>query len=100
MFVHHVYFWMAPDATDADRQQLAAGIRSLMAIETIQTAHLGVPAATNRDVIERGYTFSWLATFATAGDEAVYQSHPIHLQFVADCKHLWTKVIVFDSVDA
>ena len=98
MFVHHVFFWMAPDASAVDRAALAAGIRSLSAIETIKMHHLGVPAATDRPVIERGYTFSWLLLFETAADEAVYQSHPIHLKFIEDCRHLWTKVVVYDTI--
>lgn len=97
MFVHHVFFWMAPDATQADREQLAAGLRSLSGIETIKMHHLGVPADTDRSVIDRSYDFSWLLFFETAADEEVYQKHPVHLKFVEDCKHLWQKVVVYDA---
>ena len=100
MFIHHVYFWMPADATAADRAQLLAGIERLSTIDVVRTHHIGVPADTNRDVIERGYSFSWLAVFDSGADEAIYQTHPTHLQFVADCKHLWTRVVVYDSVDA
>lgn len=99
MFIHHVLFYMAPDASDADRAQLAAGIRSLTAIESIQTSHLGVPAATHRDVIERGYAYSWLTTFEDAAGEEIYQKHPVHLQFIEENKHLWTKVVIYDAID-
>ncbi len=100
MFIHHVYFWMAPDATDADRADLVAGLQTLTSIETIKTYHIGVPADTSREVIERTYAYSWMLMFETPADEAVYQTHPKHVQFVADCKHLWTKVVVYDAVDA
>lgn len=99
MFIHHVFFYMADSATDSDRAQLLAGIRSLATIEVIKTAHIGIPADTHREVIERGYTYSWLAIFENGADEAVYQKHPTHLRFVDDCKHLWTRVVVHDSVD-
>lgn len=99
MFVHHVYFWMNPDATDADRQKLAAGIRSLATIETIKMSHVGTPADTDRSVIDRSYDFSWLAIFDTPADEEIYQKHPVHLKFVENCRHLWQKLVVYDAID-
>jgi hypothetical protein len=99
MFVHHVFFWMNPQASDADRQQLAAGIRSLASIETIKMSHLGTPADTDRSVIDRSYAFSWLTVFDSKEDEAIYQEHPVHLTFIENCRHLWEKVVVYDSVD-
>ena len=98
MFVHHVFFYMAPDATDADRAELRKGIESLTQIETIQQWHIGLPAPTDRDVIERGYTWSWLSIFADGDAEAVYQTHPVHLDFVKNYSHLWTRVVVYDSL--
>ncbi|MCB0573680.1 MAG: Dabb family protein [Saprospiraceae bacterium] len=99
MFVHHVFFWMAPGASDADRQKLAAGIQSLAAIEQIRTSHLGMPADTHREVIDRSYDFSWLAIFDSPEDEELYQKHPIHLKFVDECWQLWQKVVVYDAID-
>lgn len=98
MFVHHVYFYMKPDASEADRVALRAGIESLTKIEAIKNWHIGTPAPTDRPVIERGYTFSWLALFENGPDQEVYQNHPVHLEFVKNCSHLWTKVVVYDSI--
>jgi len=33
-----------------------------------------------------------------AGQEA-YQIHPLHTKFVEENSHLWSKVVVYDSVD-
>ncbi len=98
MFVHHVFFWMSPDATDSDRTQLKEGIHSLTTIDVIKQWHIGTPANTDRPVIERSYSFSWLAMFDKPEQEAIYQSHPTHLKFIETCAHLWTKVIVYDAV--
>lgn len=98
MLVHHVLFYMAPDASEADKAALKAGIETLTQIADIQQWHLGVPAPTDRPVIERGYTFSWLAVFADGEAEAAYQKHPIHLEFIKNCQHLWSKVVVHDSI--
>ncbi len=98
LFVHHVYFFLKNPDSETDKAQLLDGLNKLAAVPTIKFAHIGQPAATNRAVIERGYSVSWLCLFDTATDEAVYQQHPIHLKFVADCAGLWEKVIVYDSV--
>lgn len=97
-FVHHVFFYMKPEATEADRAALKAGIMTLTKIEVVKEWHLGVPAPTDREVIDRGYAFSWLTTFENGAAEEVYQKHPIHLEFIKNNAHLWSKVIVYDSI--
>ncbi len=97
-FVHHVYFWLANPDSEADKKQLLAALDVLKKVPVIRQAHIGVPASTNRDVIERSYQVSWLLFFDSLEDEEMYQKHPVHLNFVEKNKHLWKKVTVFDSV--
>jgi hypothetical protein len=99
MFIHHVFFWLKNPANDADLQQLKQGLEQLKSIPDIRMVHIGVPADTNRPVIERSYSMSWLLVFDTAAAQDVYQDHPIHHKFVADCSHLWERVVVYDSVE-
>lgn len=99
-FLHHVYFWLKNPGSKEDRAQLIAGLQKLSKVSTIRQFHIGQPADTNRDVIETSYAISWLLLFDTAADQASYQTDPIHLQFVAECSPLWSKVVVYDSVDA
>ena len=70
-----------------------------LSVKTIQNFHIGKPADTNREVIETGYAVSWFVQFANGADQASYQTDPIHLKFVEECSHVWSKVIVYDSVD-
>jgi hypothetical protein len=99
MFVHHVYFWLKnPDSKD-DRTKLVEGLRKLSKVKTIKSFHIGQPAGTNRDVIDRSYSISWLLFFDNAADQESYQTDPIHLKFVEECASLWTKVTVYDSID-
>lgn len=100
LFVHHVYFWLENPTSEADRAALLAGLKKLSAVPTIQQFHIGVPASTNRDVIDTSYAFSWLALFANKADQDSYQTDPIHLHFIDTCKHLWKKVTVYDSIGA
>jgi hypothetical protein len=99
MFIHHVYFWLNNPESAADLEQLKKGLQTLTVIETIGMYQIGVPASTNRDVIDRSYSVSWMLMFDNLEDEEVYQHHLLHKKFVADCSHLWSKVIVYDSVD-
>jgi Stress responsive A/B Barrel Domain len=98
VFVHHVFFWLKEPANEISQQQLVEGLRKLSAVATIQSFHIGKPAATNRNVIDTTYSISWLLTFNTAADQDSYQVDPIHLNFVKECAHLWDKVLVYDTV--
>jgi hypothetical protein len=99
-FIHHVFFWLKNPESQEDKQKLIAGLQKLTKAKTIETAHIGVPANTNRDVIERSYQVSWLLVFKTDADQEVYQTDPIHLKFIEECSMLWEKVVVYDSVQA
>lgn len=98
-FVHHVYFWLKNPGSEADKAQLVDGLKKLSAVETIDSFHIGQPADTNREVIDRSYAVSWLLLFKNKADQDVYQVHPLHLKFIEECSHLWQKVVVYDSVD-
>lgn len=97
-FIHHVYFWLKNPESKEDLQKLVAGLEALSAVPEIKLFHIGTPAATDREVIDNTYAVSWLNVFETAKDQDVYQTHPLHLKFIEDCSHLWSKVKVYDSV--
>ena len=97
-FVHHVYFWLKNPSSAEDKQQLVKALRALSKVKTIQMAHIGEPADTNREVIDRSYQVSWLLFFKNKANQDSYQTDPIHLDFVAKNQHLWSKVVVYDSV--
>jgi Stress responsive A/B Barrel Domain len=100
LFVHHVYFWLKNPGSKEDLLKLLDGLQKLSSVKTIKMFHIGKPADTNRDVIERTYAVSWLLLFENKADQESYQEDPIHKKFIADCSSVWSKVIVYDSVDA
>jgi len=97
-FIHHVYFWLKNPDSKEDRAKLVEGLKKLSKVKTIKMFHIGQPAPTNRDVIERSYAISWFTLFDNAADQDSYQTDPIHLKFVEECSHLWSKVVVYDSI--
>jgi hypothetical protein len=100
IFVHHVYFWLKNEGNIADQDRLIAGLVKLSKAGTIKDFHIGKPANTKREVIDSSYAVSWLLIFENDEDQAIYQTDPIHLRFIEECSHLWSKVVVYDAVDA
>ncbi len=98
MFVHAVYFWLRPDLTPAQRTQFAAGVRSLGKIESVQQCYIGVPASTDRPVIDRSYSKALVVVFDDEAGHDAYQVHPVHERFRTGCGSLWTRVQIFDFV--
>lgn len=96
MFVHNVFFWLKEKDNEEARQALLAGIKSLEAIESIQSVYIGTPASTRRPVIDATYDFAEILIFDDEAGHDVYQVHPLHTKFVADCAHLWEKVLIYD----
>ena len=99
IFIHHVFFWLKENNT-SNREQLVEGLKKLSSATTIRQFHIGIPANTNREVVENTYGVSWMIFFDNDADQESYQVDPVHLDFVKECSHLWNKVTVFDSVNA
>jgi hypothetical protein len=98
VFVHAVYFYLRKDLSPADQQRFTAGLESLRSIEGATHCWIGVPASTNRPVIERDYDRALVLVFPDQTAHDVYQDHPVHDRFRKECASFWTKVRIFDSV--
>lgn len=96
-FVHIVNFWLRKDLSKEERQQFEAGARSLGTIATLDFFHLGTPASTNRNVIDRSYDYCLLCIFKNKADHDAYQVDPVHDTFRETCSPLWDKVLIYDS---
>ena len=98
--IHHVFFWLKNPGSKEDLDKLLAGLQTLRKIKVIKKMYIGVPASTEkRDVVESSYQASELMFFDSLADQKSYQDDPIHQKFVADCSHLWEKVVVYDVQD-
>jgi hypothetical protein len=99
--VHHVFFWLKNPGSVEDRDKLAAGVKTLAKIETVKEIHVGVVASTEkREVVDNSWAVSELMFFSDLAGQATYQTHPIHLEFIKNCSHLWEKVVVYDAIEA
>ena len=91
MFIHSVYFWLRDDLGAEERQKFVRGVSSLKAIETVRHAWVGVPAGTDRPVIDRSYSYALTVVFDDEASHDAYQVHPTHDNFREECGALWTR---------
>lgn len=99
--VHHVFFWLKNPGSVADRDKLVVGVKTLSKIETIRKLHVGTLASTEkRDVVDTSWDVSELMFFDDTAGQKVYQDHPIHQEFIKNYSHLWSKVVVYDAMEA
>lgn len=98
LFIHHVFFYLKNPNNAQDETKLLEGLHKLAKVPSIQYAHIGKPAHTSRDVIVKDYAISWMCFFKNIIEEEIYQTDPIHLEFIKDYSHLWEKVVIYDSV--
>ena len=95
--IHHVFFWLKNPDSAEDRDKLVEGLRTLVAIETIQQLQIGLPASTEkREVVDNSWQVSELMFFTDTAAQKIYQDHPVHQAFVKNYSHLWQKVVVYD----
>ena len=98
--IHHVFFWLKDPTRQADADKLIAGLKTLKDIPEIRELRIGIPATTEkRPVVDSSYSVSELMVSDSIEDQARYQDHPIHQQFIKSCGELWDRVVVYDSID-
>lgn len=98
---HTVYFWLKPEAPAGTAAAMVAFYRSeVTPLPGVVSVLVGEPrrVATPRDVVDASYTLGVTTVFATAGDEDVWQTHPVHEAFIARFSPHFAKVQVYDTV--
>jgi len=98
--IHSVYFWLNNPENKEDVDKFEASIKKLMKnTQFANKMHLGKPASTEkREVIDNTYDYCLIFSFDSYEDQRIYQDEPAHLIFIGEAKHLWKKVLVYDSL--
>jgi hypothetical protein len=98
--VHNVFFWLKnPDSTE-DRDQMVAGLAALKDIEGMRDLHVGIPLDSPKaDHIEAGYSVGAAMVFENVEALRAYSPHQTHAKFIAECGHLWDRVLIIDTID-
>jgi hypothetical protein len=99
MLTHCVFFWSKDDLSPEDAADFERGLTSLLAIPSVVDGSVGTPAPTDRDVVERSYSYALMLRFDNLAAHDAYQIHPLHDQFHNRCKKYWSRALVYDFVD-
>ncbi|KJD36140.1 stress responsive protein [Tamlana sedimentorum] len=99
-FKHTVFFWLKNPDNKKDRDVFETSLFYFIKnSKFIKTKHIGIPAQTNREVIDSSYTYSLSLSFNNKEDHDKYQNESNHHKFLEECSKLWTKVVVYDSIN-
>lgn len=97
-FVHCVLFWLKEPQNQQTRGKFENHLKDfLTASQHVKSKHIGTMASSERDVVDSTYTYCLIATFNSREEQDKYQQETAHLKFIEDAKHLWEKVVVYDS---
>lgn len=97
-FLHTVYFWLKNPADPSDRQSFETSLKKFVnSSRYIKTRYIGIPAQTDRPVIDQSYTYCLSLTFENKAAQDKYQDEDVHLIFIKESEMLWEKVLVYDS---
>ena len=99
MFTHCVFFWLKEHLSPSEEATFQRGLSSLTRITGVVQGSAGPPAATDRPVVDRSYSYGLMVRFEDKAAHDAYQVDPIHKEFLASCGSLWKKVLVYDFVD-
>jgi hypothetical protein len=97
MFVHSVYFWLAPEMTTEQRAGFFRDIETLRAIDGVRGCYIGTPVPSTRPVIDSSYDCALVLLFDDQAAEEAYLADPIHCAFANAWRPLWT-VKIYDFV--
>jgi hypothetical protein len=97
MFVHTVYFWLDPHIPAEKKQAMLADCEALLSkIPGVRHAWGGVPAGTDRPIVDNSYDVGLCVILDNAAAHDAYQTHALHQQFLGSYKRFWTRVQVYD----
>ena len=98
MFVHSVYFWLREGLSDSELATFKKLLNDLTGIDTVRHSFIGVPASTDRPIIDRSYSYGLVLSFDDKAGHDIYQDHEVHERFRQQCNSLWSKVVIYDFV--
>ena len=100
-FIHSVYFWLKEPNNLEDREAFEEHLTTFIDhSQYVKSKFIGTAALSEREVVDDSYTYALILTFSSKEDQDKYQAEPVHLKFVEDAKHLWTKVVVYDALNS
>lgn len=96
--LHSVFFYFKPDTSaDAIEMQRVAIVDDLSKIEAVNQIWAGGPEGIERDVVDNAYGMSLHMLVDNREALQIYQSDPIHQEFLERFKSHWSGIKVYDT---
>jgi hypothetical protein len=96
--IHTVFFWLKDGLSDEQTAYFESELAKLPTIATVGAGAIGKPAPTEvRPVTDHSFSYHLSLSFDSIAAHDAYQVHPDHDAFVANCKDLWERVLVYDA---
>jgi hypothetical protein len=99
MLIHAVYIWLTPGLSDAQHADHLSSLKALSQIPEARMFHVGTPAATDRPVIDRSYSYVLVVGLDDEAALERYRNHALHRAFGERVAVSWDRQIVYDSID-
>jgi hypothetical protein len=100
MLVHNVYFTLKDGSPESTRKLTEACHKYLTSHDGgVFFAAGGLVEDLQRPVNQRDFHVGLCVIFKNKAAHDAYQTHPRHLQFIAENKDTWAQVRVYDSWD-
>jgi hypothetical protein len=97
MLSHIVVLWADPAQPDAADKIVAGANRLLKNIPGVTQFHVGKMVGSPRPVVEQSYSVAINLIFSSNQAETEYQTHPQHVEFVANfVKPMVKKIVIYD----
>lgn len=96
---HMVYFTLN-DSSDASRAKFVEACQKYLNIGELLTHFSVGTRATQyaRPVNDQEFDVTINLIFKDVASHDIYQTHPEHKKFIAECQPMWKKARVFDSI--
>lgn len=96
MITHIVIFW-TDKSDNAAREKLLAGAKTLTGIPGVLNYRFGPAIPSERGAVDDTFALALAMDFEDEEAAGVYQSHPLHVQFVNECvKPNVRRFVVYD----
>jgi len=97
-FAHTVYFWFKNPDNQEDRAKFEYELKKFLKNSAYaKTNFIGTPPTATREVVDDSFTYALIVTFESIAAQEGYQKEQPHLDFIAACKDMWERVVVYDS---
>jgi hypothetical protein len=98
MHIHSVYFWLKDDLENASRAQFEQGLAALCVDTAVSRGYFGVPAVSERAVVDSSYSYGLVLIFEDTARHDQYQVGAVHDDFLAKNAAKWTRIQVYDVI--